>query len=79
MTDPHKWVIHGERLVDDTPHVSVSLADVELPNHVRFTQYVFRMRRCAMTVVLDDPGERVLMMSGGWLACQTRLRSSSRS
>jgi hypothetical protein len=32
----------------------VSLADVELPNHVRFTQYVFRMRRCAMTVVLDD-------------------------
>ncbi len=62
MTDPYKWVIHGERLVDDTPHVRVSLADVELPNHVRFTQYVFRMRRCAMTVVLDDAGERVLLM-----------------
>jgi 8-oxo-dGTP pyrophosphatase MutT (NUDIX family) len=62
VTDPHKWVIHGERLVDDTPHIRVSLAVVELPNHVRFTQYVFRMRRCAMTVVLDDPGERVLMM-----------------
>jgi 8-oxo-dGTP pyrophosphatase MutT (NUDIX family) len=62
VTDPHKWVIHGERLVDDTPHVRVSLADVELPNHVRFTQYVFRMRRCAMTVVLDDAGERVLLM-----------------
>jgi 8-oxo-dGTP pyrophosphatase MutT (NUDIX family) len=55
-------MIHGERLVDDTPHVRVSLADVELPNHVRFTQYVFRMRRCAMTVVLDDAGERVLLM-----------------
>jgi 8-oxo-dGTP pyrophosphatase MutT (NUDIX family) len=62
VTDPHKWVIHGERLVDDTPHIRVSLADVELPNHVRFTQYVLRMRRCAMTVVLDDAGERVLMM-----------------
>src|SRR6266705_3148963 len=62
VTDPHKWLIHGERLVDDTPHVRVSLADVELPNRVRFTQYVFRMRRCAMTVVLDDAGERVLMM-----------------
>ena len=62
VTDPPKWVIHGERLVDDTPHVRVSLADVELPNHVRFTQYVFRMRRCAMTVVLDDAGERVLLM-----------------
>jgi 8-oxo-dGTP pyrophosphatase MutT (NUDIX family) len=55
-------VIHGERLVDDTPHIRVSMADVELPNHVRFTQYVFRMRRCAMTVVLDDTSERVLLM-----------------
>src|ERR1700761_1644227 len=62
VTDPHKWVVHGERLVDDTPHIRVSIADVELPNHVRFTQYVFRMRRCAMTVVLDDADERVLMM-----------------
>jgi 8-oxo-dGTP pyrophosphatase MutT (NUDIX family) len=62
VTDPPKWVIHGERLVDETPHIRVSLADVELPNHARFTQYVFRMRRCAMTAVLDDPGERVLLM-----------------
>ena len=62
VTDPHKWVIHGERLVDDTPHIRVSLADVELPNHVRFTQYVFRMRRCAMMVVLNDAGDRVLLM-----------------
>jgi 8-oxo-dGDP phosphatase len=57
VTDRHKWVIHGERVVDDTPHIRVSLADVELPNHVRFTQYVFRMRRCAMTAVLDDLDE----------------------
>jgi 8-oxo-dGDP phosphatase len=62
VSNAHKWVVHAERLVDDTPHVRVSLADVELPNEVRFTQYVFRMRRCAMTVVLDDPGERVLLM-----------------
>ena len=62
VPNPHAWVILGERLVDDTPHVRVSLADVELPNQVRFTQYVFRMRRCAMTVVLDDPAGRVLLM-----------------
>jgi 8-oxo-dGTP pyrophosphatase MutT (NUDIX family) len=62
VTDSHKWVIHGERLVDDTSHIRVSLADVELPNHVRFTQYVFRMRRVVVTMVLDDAGERVLMM-----------------
>jgi 8-oxo-dGTP pyrophosphatase MutT (NUDIX family) len=62
VADPHKWVIHGERVVDDTSHVRVSLADVELPDGVRFTQYVFKMRRAAMAVVLDDPGERVLLM-----------------
>jgi 8-oxo-dGTP pyrophosphatase MutT (NUDIX family) len=62
VNDPPKWVIHGERLVDDTSHVRVSLADVELPDHVRFTQYVFRMRRAAIAVVLDHPGERVLLM-----------------
>ena len=62
MSDSHEWLVHGERLVDDTPHVRVSLADVEIPGHARFTQYVFRMRRVAVTVVLDDRGERVLLM-----------------
>ena len=38
------------------------MADVEIPGHARFTQYVFRMRRVAVTVVLDDRGELVLLM-----------------
>jgi hypothetical protein len=62
VSDSHEWLVHGERLVDDTPHVRVSLADAEIPGHARFTQYVFRMRRVAVTVVLDDRGERVLLM-----------------
>jgi ADP-ribose pyrophosphatase YjhB (NUDIX family) len=62
VSELRKWAVLGERLVDDTPHVRVSLADIELPNKVRFTQYVFRMRRCAMTVVLDEDGERMLLM-----------------
>ena len=62
MNDSHKWVVHGERLVDDTPHVRISQADVEIPGHARFTQYVFRMRPVVVTLVLDDAGERVLMM-----------------
>ena len=62
MSDSHEWLVHGERLVDDTPHVRISLADVEIPGHARFTQYVFRMRRVAVTVVLDDSGGRVLLM-----------------
>jgi len=54
-------VVRNERLVDDTSHVRVSLVDVELPNHVHFTQYVFRIRRCVIAIVLDDLGERVLL------------------
>jgi 8-oxo-dGTP pyrophosphatase MutT (NUDIX family) len=57
-----RWIIHGERPVDENPHIQVSLADVELPDGTEFTQYVFRMRRCVMALVLDDPGERVLLV-----------------
>lgn len=62
MSNSHQWLVHGERVVDDTPHIRVSLADVEIPGHARFTQYVFRMRRVAVTVVLDEVGERVLLV-----------------
>jgi 8-oxo-dGTP pyrophosphatase MutT (NUDIX family) len=62
VSERRKWDVLDERLVDDTPHIRVSQADIELPNHVRFTQYVFRMRRCAMTAVLDGAGERMLLM-----------------
>lgn len=48
--------------MDENPHIRVSLADVELPDGTQFTQYVFRMRRCVMALVLDDQGERLLLM-----------------
>ena len=57
-----RWTIHGEQLVDENPHIRLSVASVELPNGEHFEQYVFRMRRCAMTVVLDEPGERLLLI-----------------
>jgi hypothetical protein len=60
-----QWTIHGERLVDENPHVRLSVASVELLDGKQFEQYMFRMRRCAMTVVLDEPGERLLLISGG--------------
>jgi 8-oxo-dGTP pyrophosphatase MutT (NUDIX family) len=56
------WTIHGERLVDENQHVRLSVASVELPSGKRFEQYVFRMRRCVMTAVLDDAGERLLLI-----------------
>lgn len=57
-----RWTIHGERLVDENPHIRLSVASVELPDGKQFEQYVFRIPRCVMTVVLDEPGERVLLI-----------------
>jgi 8-oxo-dGTP pyrophosphatase MutT (NUDIX family) len=56
-----EWTVHGERVVDDTRRARLSVADVELPDGVRFEQYVLRVPGAAMVVVLDDD-ERVLMM-----------------
>lgn len=38
------------------------MASVELPNGVEFEQYVFRMRRCVMTVMIDDAYEHILLI-----------------
>ncbi|MET8874762.1 NUDIX hydrolase [Nocardia sp. NPDC004604] len=56
-----KWTIHGEHLVDENRHIRLSTVDIELPDGVRFTQYVARMPRCAMTLVLNDKREALLM------------------
>lgn len=55
-----QWTIGGERLVDENRHIRLSTVDVELPDGTRFRQYVARMPRCAMTLMLDDQ-ERVLL------------------
>jgi 8-oxo-dGTP pyrophosphatase MutT (NUDIX family) len=57
-----RWTIHGERLVDANPHIRLSVASVELPDGKQFEQYVFRMPRCAMTAVLDEAGEKILLI-----------------
>ena len=56
------WKIHGERLIDDTRRLQLSIASVELPDGAQFEQYVLRMPKAAMMVVLDDNREHVLMM-----------------
>ncbi|TYK46849.1 NUDIX hydrolase [Actinomadura decatromicini] len=57
-----KWIIHGERVVDENPHIRLSVASVELPNGVEFDQYVVRLPRCVMTAVLDEAGEKILLI-----------------
>nr|WP_165449690.1 NUDIX hydrolase [Krasilnikovia cinnamomea] len=56
-----EWIIHGERVIDDTRRAVLGIADVELPDGVRFEQYVLRVPSAAMVIVLDDD-ERVLML-----------------
>ncbi|WP_205741123.1 NUDIX domain-containing protein [Haloactinopolyspora alba] len=56
-----QWTIHGEQLVDENRHIRLSTADVELPDGTRFTQYVARMPRCAMTLVFNDQQQVLLM------------------
>ncbi|MGH4014837.1 MAG: NUDIX hydrolase [Pseudonocardiaceae bacterium] len=60
--EPTRWTVHGERLVDDTRRLRLSIAHVELPDGVHFEQYVLRMPKAAITVLLDDAGQRVLMI-----------------
>ena len=55
-----QWTIHGERVVDESRRLRLSIASVELPDGVRFEQYVMRMRKAAMMVVLN--GDEVLMI-----------------
>jgi len=59
---PTKWLIHGERVVDENRHIRLSIATVELPDGTVFDQYVMRMPRAAVTAVLDDDRLRILMI-----------------
>jgi 8-oxo-dGTP pyrophosphatase MutT (NUDIX family) len=58
---PSEWTIHGERVIDDSRRAVLSIADVELPDGVRFEQYVLRVPAAAIVAVIDDR-DRVLMM-----------------
>ena len=57
-----RWKVHADRVVDQNPHLRLSIASIELPDGTRFDQYVARMPRCAMTVVLDEDAERMLLI-----------------
>jgi 8-oxo-dGTP pyrophosphatase MutT (NUDIX family) len=60
-SEPTKWKIFGERLVDENPFIRLSIASVGLPDGTDFEQYVIRMRRTATTAVVDDQ-DRILLM-----------------
>lgn len=55
-----RWTVHGERVIDDSRRARWSIADVELPDGVRFEQYVLRAPRAVIVAVVD--ADRVLMI-----------------
>ncbi|WP_017589863.1 NUDIX hydrolase [Nocardiopsis ganjiahuensis] len=56
-----QWTIHGETLVDENRHIRLSTVDITLPDGVSFTQYVVAMPLAAMTLVVNDQREVLLM------------------
>jgi hypothetical protein len=56
-----QWIVGAERVVDENRHIRLSTVEVTLPNGAEFTQYVVRMLRCAMTLVLDDENRALLV------------------
>lgn len=58
---PAQWTIHGEREIDASRRLRLSIAEVELPDGTRFEQYVLRIPAAAMAVVVDEQ-LRVLML-----------------
>jgi 8-oxo-dGTP pyrophosphatase MutT (NUDIX family) len=57
-----RWKVHSDRTIDENPLVRLSRASVELPDGTFFDQYVMRFAAGAMTVVLDEAQERVLLI-----------------
>ncbi len=60
LTEATRWTIHGERVVDDSRRGRLSIVEIELPDQVRFEQYVLRLPRSATVAVVRD--RRVLMV-----------------
>lgn len=61
VADPTHWEVHGERPVYESDWVRVGLADISQPSGERFEHHVVWFPAPAMTVLLDDAGEKVLL------------------
>lgn len=57
-----KWTVHGERMIYESPWVSLALADIEIPGGDRFEHHVIRMPAEAAGTVVHDPDRGVLLL-----------------
>ncbi len=56
-----RWTVHGTRPLYDSEWIRVGMADISVPSGERFEHHVAWMPPAAVTVVLDDAGESVLL------------------
>lgn len=56
-----RWIVHGERTVYESAWVTVGLADISQPSGDRFEHHTVTLPAAAMTVVLNDASDHVLM------------------
>jgi 8-oxo-dGTP pyrophosphatase MutT (NUDIX family) len=59
---PVRWTIHGERPVYDSDWLRLVLADVELPDGVRFDHHVVRFPHAAAGVVMREPVQEAVLL-----------------
>ena len=52
-SDPHEWLVHGERDLYSSEWVRLSLVDVEPPADGRFEHHVVTMQAAAMVAIID--------------------------
>jgi 8-oxo-dGTP pyrophosphatase MutT (NUDIX family) len=57
-----RWTVHGERPLYESDWVSLTLADVELPDGRRFGHHVVRVPQEAAAAVVHDPARGVLLL-----------------
>lgn len=56
-----EWIVHGQRSIYESEWVRVGLADISRPSGDRFEHHTVWLPPAAMTVVIDDAGENVLL------------------
>lgn len=57
-----RWIVHGERVIYDSPWVRLALTDIEIPGGERFEHHVVRMPAEAAGTVIHDPARGVLLL-----------------
>lgn len=57
-----RWIVHGERLIYDSPWVRLALTDVEIPGDRRFEHHVIRQVNPASGVIVVNDEHQILLL-----------------